>query len=89
MSDSDSDNEKISMKAPIFNNDLAIFSKMFSNYGACQGFGSVIDLKTDDPNLPSSQSDLSNEPSLKKKTKAAVRKNFPQGPVPSPASPQY
>ena len=63
------------MKAPIFNNDWAIFSKMFCNYGACQGFGSVINLKTDDPNLPMSQDELSDEPALKKKNKAAVRKN--------------
>ena len=75
MSDSESENEMTSIRAPVFTKDWSLFSQMFLNYGACKGFSTVIDIKRTDPNLPESQTNLSEDPSIRKKNKAAVLKN--------------
>ena len=75
MSDSESESEKMSLRAPVFNQDWSLFKHMYLNYGGCQGFASVIDKDVLDPNLPSGQSNLSDDPLIRKKQKNAVQKN--------------
>ena len=75
MSDSESESEKVTIRAPIYNQDWNLFKHMYLNYGGCQGFSSVIDMDKVDPNLPTGQDDLTDDPAIRKKQKSAVQKN--------------
>ena len=75
MSDSESESEKLTLRAPIYNQDWNLFKHMYLNYGDCQGFASIIDMDVIDPNLPSGQNDFSTDPLIRKKQKNAVQKN--------------
>ena len=75
MSDSESEGEKSSLRAPVFNDDWGMFKAMFLNYGRCQGFGSVIVMDSPDPNLPDAEDEMTPDPQIKKKQKSCVQKN--------------
>ena len=75
MSDSENEDEKSGLRAPVYNDDWGMFKAMFANYGGCKGFGSVIMMDLPDPNLPEAENELSTDPQTKKKQKSCVQKN--------------
>ena len=75
MSDSENEDEKSGLRAPIYNDDWGMFKAMFANYGGCKGFSSVISMNLPDPNLPEGENDLSDDPQIRKKQKSSVQKN--------------
>ena len=72
MSDSESEKEKCSLRAPVYNDDWGMFKAIFLNYGGCQGFSSVIMMDSPDPNLPDAEDEMSSDPQIKKKQKSCV-----------------
>ena len=75
MSDSENEDEKSGLRAPVYNDDWGMFKAMFANYGGCKGFGSVIMMDLPDPNLPEAENELSADPQTRKKQKSSVQKN--------------